>query len=60
MIALLFFNNPPFLEKQQPTRLPLSGILRFLINLIMGAYINQDYFPFGNHHFKADPATDID
>ena len=35
-------------------------ILVDLINLVMGADINQDYFLFGDHHFKADPIADID
>ena len=26
----------------------------------MGADINQDYFVFGDHHFKADPVADVD
>jgi len=31
-----------------------------LINSVMGADINQDYFLFGDHHFKSDPVADID
>ena len=66
---ILYFVKPHQKHDRIHKETKVMGATRFivagsraaiLINLVMGADINQDYFLFVDHHFKADPIVDID